>query len=197
MHQGDVSVIMPTFYGDEHLGWSFANMHVLDVGGVGISGYAPGRPRRVAGGHALPAGADHRERRDRREWETLHRRERARPGRGAQRHPLDDRREQHRDRASSTRSSTSSGVERHREYCEINKDLTEQVHPRADLQDARRRLRGGRLEHWDGHDGPDQLLELRLRLEVEGSDLRFFYTGAPQIDAFVNSTFGPDVRARR
>ena len=27
---------------DEHLGWSFANMHVLDVGGVGISGYAPG-----------------------------------------------------------------------------------------------------------------------------------------------------------
>src|SRR3954453_2623479 len=42
MPQGDVSVIMPTFYGDEHLGWSFANMHVLDVGGVGISGYAPG-----------------------------------------------------------------------------------------------------------------------------------------------------------
>ncbi len=42
MHQGDVSIIMPTFYGDEHLGWSFANMHVLDVGGVGISGYAPG-----------------------------------------------------------------------------------------------------------------------------------------------------------
>ena len=32
MHQGDVSVIMPTFYGDEHIGWSFANMHVLDVG---------------------------------------------------------------------------------------------------------------------------------------------------------------------
>ena len=32
MHQGDVSVIMPTFYEDELLGWSFANMHVLDVG---------------------------------------------------------------------------------------------------------------------------------------------------------------------
>jgi N-methylhydantoinase B len=42
MHQGDVSVIMPTFYEGEHIGWSFANMHVLDVGGVGISGYAPG-----------------------------------------------------------------------------------------------------------------------------------------------------------
>src|ERR1700733_13150781 len=37
MHQGDVSVIMPTFYKGEHLGWSFAHMHVLDVGGVGIS----------------------------------------------------------------------------------------------------------------------------------------------------------------
>jgi N-methylhydantoinase B len=42
MHQGDVSVIMPTFYQGEHLGWSFSNMHVLDIGGVGISGYAPG-----------------------------------------------------------------------------------------------------------------------------------------------------------
>ena len=44
---------------------------------------------------------------------------------------------------------------------------------------------------FDGHDGPDLLLELRLRLEVDGSDLRFFYTGVPQIDAFVNSTMGP------
>ena len=44
---------------------------------------------------------------------------------------------------------------------------------------------------FDGHDGPDRLLELRLRLEVDGSDLRFFYTGVPQIDAFVNSTEGP------
>ena len=81
MHQGDVSIIMPTFYGDEHLGWSFANMHVLDVGGVGISGYAPGRPRRLAGGHALPADPDHRERRDRPRVGALHRRQRPRPGR--------------------------------------------------------------------------------------------------------------------
>ena len=42
LHQGDVSVIMPTFHDGVHLGWSFANMHLLDVGGIGISGYAPG-----------------------------------------------------------------------------------------------------------------------------------------------------------
>ena len=42
MHQGDVSIIMPTFYDGRAHGLGFANMHVLDVGGVGISGYAPG-----------------------------------------------------------------------------------------------------------------------------------------------------------
>src|SRR6201992_2295131 len=61
MHQGDVSVIMPTFYKDEHIGWSFANMHVLDVGGVGISGYAPGAPAAWAGGGRVPPLRDIRD----------------------------------------------------------------------------------------------------------------------------------------
>ena len=116
------------------------------------------------------------------------------PGAGPERHPLDDRVEQHRRRASSTRSSTSSASRPHREYCEINKDLSEQV-----LRERIAKMPDGVYEavdwnEFDGHDGPDQLLELRLRLEVDGSDLRFFYTGVPQIDAFVNSTDGPDVR---
>ncbi len=44
---------------------------------------------------------------------------------------------------------------------------------------------------FDGHEGPDLLLELRCKLEVDGTDLRFHFSGVPQIDAFVNSTMGP------
>ena len=83
------------------------------------------------------------------------------------------------------------GLEGHRAYCEINKDLSEQVlRERIDL------LPDGVYEavdwnEFDGHDGPDQLLEMRCRLEVDGTDMRFHYSGVPQIDAFVNSTEGP------
>src|SRR5262249_52295180 len=52
--QGAVSVIMPTFAGDEHFGWSFANMHVIDIGGVGVSGYAPGARAVYRGGLRFP-----------------------------------------------------------------------------------------------------------------------------------------------
>src|SRR5262245_33697967 len=40
-HQGDVGIVMPAFYGDEHVGWAFSNLHVLDIGGMGVSGSAP------------------------------------------------------------------------------------------------------------------------------------------------------------
>ena len=42
MHQGDVAIIMPQFFEDEHVGWAFSNVHVADIGGMGISGFAPG-----------------------------------------------------------------------------------------------------------------------------------------------------------
>jgi N-methylhydantoinase B len=190
MHQGDVSVIMPTFYGDEHLGWSFANMHVLDVGGVGISGYAPGAHDVWQEGMRFPPvriidnGAINQE------WEHYIAANVRAPG-----EVLND------IRSMIAANNTASrklhqivdeyGVERHREFCEINKDLTEQV-----IRERISKMPDGVYEsldwqHWDGHDGPDQLLEMKLRLEIEGSDMRFFFTGAPQIDAFVNSTFGP------
>jgi N-methylhydantoinase B len=190
MHQGDVSIIMPTFYGDQHLGWSFANMHVLDVGGVGISGYAPGAhdvwqegmrfpPVRIIRGGAIDG-----------EWEKYIAANVRAPGA-----VLNDIRSM----ISANNTATGKlnqivdefGLEAHQLYCEINKDLSEQV-----LRERIALLPDGVYEafdwnEFDGHDGPDMLLDLHCRLEVDGSDLRFHYSGVPQIDAFVNSTEGP------
>ena len=190
MHQGDVSIIMPTFYGDEHIGWSFANMHVLDVGGVGISGYAPGAhdvwqermlfpPVRIIRDGAIDS-----------EWEKYIAANVRAPG-----PVLNDIRSMI--ASNNTASKKLNGVidefglEAHREYCAINMDLSEQV-----MRERIEKIPDGVYEavdwnEFDGHEGPDQLLELRLKLEVDGSDLRYNYTGVPQIDAFVNSTEGP------
>jgi N-methylhydantoinase B len=40
-HQGDVGVVMPIFYDDEIVGWTFSNAHLMDIGGAAISGFAP------------------------------------------------------------------------------------------------------------------------------------------------------------
>jgi N-methylhydantoinase B len=190
MHQGDVSIIMPTFYGGEHLGWSFANMHVLDVGGVGISGYAPGAHDVWQEGMRFPPVRIIRDGAIDEQWEKYIAANVRAPGA-----VLNDIRSM----ISANNTATGKlnqiidefGLEAHRQYCEINKDLSEQV-----LRERIALLPDGVYEavdwnEFDGHDGPDQLLELRCRLEVDGSDLRFHYSGVPQIDAFVNSTEGP------
>jgi N-methylhydantoinase B len=190
MHQGDVSIIMPTFYEDELLGWSFSNMHVLDIGGVGISGYAPGAHDVYQEGLRFPpvriirnGGIDI-------EWEQFIAANVRAPG-----PVLNDIRSMIAANNTATRKLSEIvdefGLDGHREYCEINKDLSEQV-----LRERIALLPDGVYEavdwnEFDGHDGPDLLLEMRCRLEVDGTELRFNYTGVPQIDAFVNSTRGP------
>lgn len=190
MHQGDVSIIMPTFYGTEHLGWSFANMHVLDVGGVGVSGYAPGAHDVYQEGLRFPPVRIIRDGRIDPEWEHFIAANVRAPGA-----VLNDIRSMvasNNTAAVKLRQIIAEfGLESHREFCEINKNLSEQV-----LRERISKLPDGVYEtvdynEFDGHDGPDQLLKMRLRLEIEGSDLRFHYSGVPQIDAFVNSTEGP------
>ncbi len=41
LHQGDVGIVMPIFYQDELVGWTFSNAHLMDIGGSAISGFAP------------------------------------------------------------------------------------------------------------------------------------------------------------
>ena len=190
MHQGDVSVIMPTFYEGEHIGWSFANMHVLDVGGVGISGYAPGAHDVWQEGMLFPPIRIIREGAIDSEWEKYIAANVRAPG-----PVLNDIRSMIAANNTAQQKLTNVidefGLESHREYCEINMDLSEQV-----LRERIEKIPDGIYEavdwnEFDGHEGPDQLLELRLKLEVDGSDLRYHYSGVPQIDAFVNSTMGP------
>jgi N-methylhydantoinase B len=188
-HQGDVSVIMPMFYGDEHLGWNFANMHVLDVGGVGVSGYAPGAHDVWQEGMRFPPVRVIRDGAIDREWEKYIQANVRTPH-----EVLNDMRSMvaaNNTAAQKLREIIDEyGLERHREFCAINLDLTEAV-----IRDRILLMPDGVYEardwqHWDGHDGPDELLEIQLRLEIAGSDMRFSYSGAPQIDAFVNSTPG-------
>jgi N-methylhydantoinase B len=189
LHQGDMAVIMPTFYRGEHLGWSFVNMHVLDIGGMGISGFAPGAhdvwqealrfpPLRIIRDGAIDAS-----------WEQFISANVRVPG-----PVLNDLRSMIAANNTAAQKLVTIldeyGVERHREYCEINKDLTEQL-----MRERITAMPDGVYEatNWvefDGHDGGDRLLELSLSLEVDGSDLYLSYRGAPQVDAFVNGTTG-------
>ncbi|MDA0821241.1 MAG: hydantoinase B/oxoprolinase family protein [Proteobacteria bacterium] len=41
LHQGDVGVVMPIHQDNTLIGWTFTNAHLIDVGGVSISGIAP------------------------------------------------------------------------------------------------------------------------------------------------------------
>ena len=188
-HQGDVAVIMPMFHRDEHLGWGFVNMHVLDLGGAGMSGIAPGAHDVYAECLRFPAIRMIKNGVIDREWQHFITANVRAPG-----PVLNDLRSMIAANNVGNRKLGEIvdrfGVARYREFCAINKNITEQV-----MRDRIARIPDGTYEavewnEWDGHDGPDRLLELRLALEVRGSCLHFRYSGAPQIDGFVNAGKG-------
>lgn len=189
LHQGDVAVIMPTFHEGVHLGWSFANMHVLDVGGMGISGYAPGAHDVYQEGMRFPPTRIIRDGAIAAEWEGYI---------GANVRVagpvLNDIRSMIAANNTAARKLgeivEAYGIERHREYCEINKNLTEKLLRRRIESIPDGIYRTVDWDEFDGHDEGDRLLELELELEVAGSDLHLRFSGVPQIDAFVNSTRG-------
>lgn len=189
MHQGDVSIIMPTFYGDEHVGWSFADMHVTDIGGVGVSGFAPGARDVYQEGLRFPPVRIIRDGVMDTQWESF-----IAANVRASDEVLNDIRSMIAANNTASRKLVEVidefGLERHRQFSEINKDLSERV-----LRDRIARIPDGVYHavdwnEFDGHEGPDQLLELSLQLHVRGSNLHFEYAGVPQIDAYVNSTQG-------
>jgi N-methylhydantoinase B len=188
-HQGDIAVVTPVFAQDTHLGWCYTSMHVMDVGGTGVSGYAPGAHYIYDEGLLFPPTRAITQGRIDPEWERFVRTNVRLPGIVI----------------SDIRSMMAAnnvgqqklqqiveqfGIEKLQRYSEINKDLTEQT--------FRRRIeamRDGVYEttewiEFDGHGGPAHLLELALRLEVDGSDLRFSFTGVPQFPAFINAGEG-------
>jgi N-methylhydantoinase B len=188
-HPGDVAVITPMFYGSEHLGWGFANMHVLDVGGSGIGGIAPGAHDVWSEAVLFPAIRMIRNGAIEREWEQFMMANSRAPG-----PVLNDIRSMIAANNVGNRKLNeiveAFGLERHKQFCAINKNLTEEV-LRARISSMADGLYQAReWVEFDGHDGPDQLLEISVRLEVDGSDLRFSFDGAPQIDGFINGGKG-------
>ncbi|HET6509965.1 MAG TPA: hydantoinase B/oxoprolinase family protein [Baekduia sp.] len=187
-HQGDVGVIMPVFHEATHIGWGFTNMHLLDIGGAGVSGVAPasrdiyGEGLRFAGVRAIRGGAIDRE------WEDFIATNVRTPG-----PVLNDIRSMISGINVGARKLSELvaqiGLERHTRMCAIHKDLSEAL-----LRERIAQLPDGVYEayewnEFDGH-GVDHLLRIKVTMEVDGSDLRFAFEGAPQIDGFVNAGYG-------
>ena len=40
-HQADMGIVSPFFFNDRLVGWGYSNQHVVDIGGMSISGMAP------------------------------------------------------------------------------------------------------------------------------------------------------------
>ncbi len=187
-HQGDVGIVMPTFYGDEHVGWAFSNLHVLDIGGMGVSGVA--LAARSVYDEALRFGVIQviRDGQLDEEWKRYIVQNVRTPS-----PVLNDIRSMI---AANNVAETKLagvikrfGVDAHWEHNERNKQLTEEL--------LRRRIEAlpdGRYEaaeyiELDGG-GSDDLIEVRCALEVEGSDLSFSFSGDPQVQAPINGTRG-------
>jgi N-methylhydantoinase B len=186
LHQGDVSIVMPIFFENEHVAWGSATMHVLDIGGGGVSGFAPAArtmyeealrfpPTKVIEGGMLVST-----------WEGF-----IAANVRAPEAVINDIRSMiaanNVAAAKLTEIINEYGLERHRAYSELNKNLTEQL-----FRDRISKIPNGSYHttewvEFDGH-GDDLLLEVNLRLDVEDRDLRLNFSGAPQIEAFVNAT---------
>jgi N-methylhydantoinase B len=187
-HQGDLAIIMPMFHRNRHLGWGFVNMHVLDIGGFGISGLAPtvhdiyGEGLRFDATRVIRGGVIDPE------WERF-----IADNVRAAGPVLNDLRGMIAANNVGNRKLNeiveTFGYERYERFCAINKDLTEELIRGRIEQLPDGIYRASERIEFDAH-GDDLLLELNLRLEVKGSDLYFTYTGAEQIDGYVNTGKG-------
>ncbi|MBS1889223.1 MAG: hydantoinase B/oxoprolinase family protein [Actinobacteria bacterium] len=188
MHQGDVAIIMPQFYAGDHVGWAFSNVHVADIGGMGISGFAPGAvsvfdeglrfvpTKIVKDGMLDPSWVEHFKSNVRVADLVLNDLRGMIAANNVAQMKL-------------TEVIDRFGLARFVEYCEINKQLTEDA-----FRERIEKLPDGVYEavdwiEFDGH-GEDNLYEVRVTLEVADSDLRFSFRGDEQANAFVNGTKG-------
>jgi N-methylhydantoinase B len=184
IHQGDVGVIMPYFHAGELVGWGYINAHLLDVGGSSVSGFAPEARESFAEALAFPAVRFVRDGRMSKDWSLFIA--------NSVRVPvpvLNDLRSMiaalNAGQRRLIRVIESHGLERHREYCRINKQLSEQlIRSRiALLPDGEYTSR--EWIEYDGHGTPD-LYELSVTMTVDGDEMRLAFRGVDQVPAFVN-----------
>jgi N-methylhydantoinase B len=189
VHQADAGIITPLFHREDHVGWAFSNVHLLDVGGSGRAGLNPGAHTVFDEGIRFPVVQIIRDGRIEQPWvDFIAANVRVAPP------VLSDIRSMIAANNVAERKLSQlidrHGIDQHVRFCEINKDLSESL-----LRSRIEKLPDGiyTSRDWaefDGHDGPDILLQLDAELEISASNLTFRFSGPPQVDSFMNSATG-------
>jgi N-methylhydantoinase B len=184
LHEGDVGLVMPYFHEAALVGWGYVNEHMLDVGGSGVSGFAPESRDCFSEGLRFPALRLMRDGELDRDWlRFIANNVRASSA------VINDLRSMlaalNVGRLRLQAALAEFGLEAHRRHCAVNKQLSEQmVRGRiAELPDGR--YTSTDWVEYDG-DGEDGLHELGLELIVDGPELTLRFSGVPQIEAPVN-----------
>ena len=184
LHEGDVGVIMPYYYDGELVAWGYVNEHTIDVGGSGVSGFAASARDCFSEGLRFPALRFMREGTISPEWRMFLGNNVRAPSA-----VLNDLRSMvaavntgdRRLRALIDRM----GLEQHREFCEINKGLSERI-----VRQRIEALPDGRYQStdWVEYDGLGEplLLEVSCTMDVAGDELKLSFRGESQIAGPIN-----------
>ena len=184
LHEGDVGVIMPYYYDGELVAWGYVNEHTIDVGGSGVSGFAASARDCFSEGLRFPALRFMREGAISPEWRMFIGNNVRAPSA-----VLNDLRSMvaavntgdRRLRALIDRM----GLEQHREFCEINKGLSERI-----VRQRIAALPDGRYQStdWVEYDGLGEplLLEVSCTMDVAGDELKLSFRGESQIAGPIN-----------
>jgi len=185
LHQGDVGIVMPIFYDDEIVGWTFSNAHLMDIGGAAISGFAPEARDCYSEALRFPGSRVGRKAMLDEEWVKFISNNVRVPGSF-----ISDLR--------SLVAACNRGGERLRDmideygldvlesYTNYNIDLTEQA-----LRDRIRLLPEGTFQTygWVEYDGTGvaELYPVFCDMTVADGTLKFKFSASPQVNAFINA----------
>ncbi len=184
LHEGDVGLIMPYFHEGRLIAWGYVNEHMLDIGGSGVSGFAPEARDCYSEGLRFPAVRIMRDGELDRDWLRFF----ANNVR-ASATVVNDLRSMiaalNTGRRRIAAALDEFGLEAHRRHCATNQRLSEEM-----VRSRIEQLPDGRYQsvdwvEYDG-DGDDRLHELGCELIVEGVRLTLRFWGVPQIAAPVN-----------
>ncbi|MCZ6676501.1 MAG: hydantoinase B/oxoprolinase family protein [Candidatus Poribacteria bacterium] len=186
LHEGDVGVIMPYFYDAELVGWGYVNEHSLDIGGSGVSGFAASARDCFSEGLRFPGIRFMQKGKFNREWELFISNNVRAPSA-----VLNDMRSMVAAVNTGQRRLSAlinrMGLKQHREFCEVNKGLSERL-----VRQRIAALPDGRYtsKDWIEFDGLGEamLLELVCVMEVAGNELKLSFSGETQITGPVNGT---------
>jgi N-methylhydantoinase B len=187
IHQGDMGFVMPYFYEDELVGWGYVNEHLLDVGGASVSGFAPEARDVFSEAMRFPGVRIVRDGRLQRDWQ-LYIASNVRvpvPVLNDMKSMIAALNTGHR---RLVKVLDDYGLEKHREFCKINKVLTEQMirNRIAQLPDGVYSAKS--WVEYDGH-GKAELYELGLDMTVDGDSMKFTFYGDPQVPSYVNGAW--------